>query len=142
MSSANKTDFLKELGARVRQYRTERGMSQEELANLVGYTSEYARSSINKIEAGKSDLPASKISALADALCVPVGRLMGWEEFDQKLDTESIQSKVSALEVFQASFGKSLTDTVTMLLSLDESDLCEIRGEMKQMLKSEKYRDN
>ena len=61
MTDKEKQTFLKEFGCRVKQHRIEKEMSQEELANLVGYTSDNARSSIQKIESGKSDLPASKI---------------------------------------------------------------------------------
>lgn len=50
------------------------GLSQEELAIKVGYTS---RSSIAKIENGDVDIPRSKIIAFAEALdCSPV-ELMG-----------------------------------------------------------------
>lgn len=52
-------------------------MSQEELAKLVGYTS---RSTINKIESGKMDITRSKIEAIANALRVSPGYLMGWED--------------------------------------------------------------
>ena len=48
------------------------GMSQMELAKKVGYTD---RSSIAKIEAGKVDLPQSKIMELAAALHVSAGDL-------------------------------------------------------------------
>ena len=85
MDSTEKAKFLEAFGSRVKKYRIEKELSQEALANLIGYTSDNARSSINKIEAGKSDLPASKIRLLAQALGVPIGSLMGWyDEFDKK----------------------------------------------------------
>lgn len=64
----------------IRNRRIELGMSQEELAQKMGYTS---RSTIAKIEAGKNDIPQSKIQAFAVALNTTPGRLMGWdsEEF-------------------------------------------------------------
>ena len=85
MTDKEKQTFLKEFGCRVKQHRIEKEMSQEELANLVGYTSDNARSSIQKIESGKSDLPASKIRILAEVLDIPVEKLMGW---DHKKPTE------------------------------------------------------
>lgn len=52
------------------------GLSQETLAQKVGYTS---RSSIAKIENGEVDIPLSKIIAFAKSLhCTPM-ELMGWE---------------------------------------------------------------
>lgn len=60
----------------IKNRRTELGMSQEELAEKMGYTS---RSTIAKIEAGKNDIPQSKIQAFAKALDTTPGFLMGWE---------------------------------------------------------------
>lgn len=131
--------FLSEFGMRIKKYRTESGMTLEELANRIGYTSENARSSVQKIEAGKSDLPASKIRNIAMVLNVPVGVLMGWDDFDEKIDTKKLQKEVDLIELIEQQHGKSTTEAFTMYTQLDIDDQGEIRGEMKQMLKSEKY---
>lgn len=61
------------------------GLSQDALAEKVGYTS---RSSIAKIENGDVDIPRSKIIAFADALkCSPM-ELMGWEDLDESKEKE------------------------------------------------------
>ena len=52
-------------------------LSQEELAKKLGYKS---TSTIAKIEAGKIDLPQSKIKDFADALETTPSALMGWNE--------------------------------------------------------------
>lgn len=70
---------------RIRLRREELNMSQEELALKLGYKS---RSSINKIEMGKSDIAQSKISAFADALDTTVSYLMGWESEEIKDNSE------------------------------------------------------
>lgn len=49
-----------ELYRNIKQLREEKGLSQDELARLTGYTS---RSSIAKIEKGEVDLQQSKILA-------------------------------------------------------------------------------
>lgn len=54
--------------------REKQGLSQDALASMVGYGD---RSSIAKIEAGKVDLPQSKIAAFAKALHVSPAQLMG-----------------------------------------------------------------
>ncbi len=58
----------------IKQLRTEKGMSQQELANQTGYQD---RSSIAKIEAGLVDLPQSKILLFAKVLDVSPAKLMG-----------------------------------------------------------------
>lgn len=78
----------------IRNRRIELGMSQEELAQKMGYTS---RSTIAKIEAGKNDIPQSKIQAFAAALNTTPGRLMGWDS--EELKTPEIASDITVFPV-------------------------------------------
>ena len=68
------------LADRVRLRREELGISQEQLALRMGYSS---RTSINKIENGR---PCSQkiIARLAEALSVSIPYLMGWEDEEQE----------------------------------------------------------
>lgn len=59
----------------IRLRREELGMSQQELADKLGYTS---RSTITKIESGENDLTQSKIEAFAKALKISPIELMGY----------------------------------------------------------------
>jgi len=61
----------------IKKKRLELGMSQEELAKKVGYSS---RSMIAKIEAGDIDLYQSKIEEIAIALETTSAELMGWKK--------------------------------------------------------------
>ena len=61
----------------IKMLRESKGLSQDALAELTGYTS---RSSIAKIEKGLVDLPQSKIIAFAKALGVTPIELMGLKE--------------------------------------------------------------
>lgn len=64
------------IGGRIKARREELGMSQEELANKIGYKS---KSSINKIELDVQQLRQSKIKAVADALSTTTDYIMGWD---------------------------------------------------------------
>lgn len=55
----------KELGRTIRIRREELGLTQEELARRVGWSS---KGSVNKVELGKVGVPKSKMPALAKAL--------------------------------------------------------------------------
>lgn len=70
----------------IKNLREAKGLSQDDLAKLTGYTS---RSSIAKIEKGEVDLQQSKILAFAKALGTTPGKLMGLTENDyvEKVDT-------------------------------------------------------
>lgn len=60
----------------IRAYRKEAGLTQDELALRMGYTD---RSSIAKIEAGKVDLPHSKVKQFADVFGTTPEHLLGWD---------------------------------------------------------------
>ena len=69
----------------IKRLRLEQNMTQDELAQKVGYTS---RSSINKIESGKVDLPQSKIVEFASVLGVTPSQLMGWHDVGDETDDD------------------------------------------------------
>lgn len=70
-----------ELYKRIKQRREELGISQEELAKMLGYRS---RSTIAKIEKGENDITQSKIASFAEALKTTPSYLMGWDDGDKK----------------------------------------------------------
>lgn len=82
-----------ELSERVKNRREQMGLSQEDLAARMGYSS---RSSINKIENGR---PCSQkiIARLAEALNVSVPYLMGWEEEMEKNPVELAERHIEIL---------------------------------------------
>lgn len=111
-----RNDFMN-IGYRIRKRREELGLSQEELANRLGYKS---RSTINKIEAGVNDIVQSKIIAFAEALNTTPAYLMGWEEnADVKSETNlyasGIPDNIYMIPVFDsvsAGFGALAEDYI------------------------------
>lgn len=73
-----------EIGERIKKKREELGMSQDELAKKVGYTS---RSSVAKVETNANGMVQSKLIAFAKALETTPAYLMGWED-ELPSDTE------------------------------------------------------
>ncbi len=61
---------------RIKERRKALGLSQSELASILGYED---RSSISKIESGINDLTQSKIEEFAAALQTTPAYLMGWD---------------------------------------------------------------
>lgn len=95
-----------DLYVNIKKLREEQGMSQDELAELTGYTS---RSSIAKIEKGLVDLPQTKIISFAKALNVSPSQLTGWNEikprtiaahFDGDEYTEEELAKIKEFAAF------------------------------------------
>lgn len=67
---------MRELYKNIKRLREEKGLSQDALAKLTGYTD---RSSITKIEKGQVDLQQSKIELFAKALGTSSSELVGWD---------------------------------------------------------------
>ena len=71
------------IGDRIKQRRIELGMSQQELATAMGYTS---KSTINKIELGKNDVSQSKVVKFSKVLNTTPSYLMDWDLDDENND--------------------------------------------------------
>lgn len=65
-----------ELYRNIKKRRLALGLTQEELATLVGYS---GKSMIARIEKGDVDLPLPKVIAIAKALRISPSELVGWE---------------------------------------------------------------
>lgn len=71
------------IGERIKLRRIELGMTQQELAEKVGYN---GKTAISKIESGERELRQTKIRPMAEALDTTVEYIMGWEESEPQLD--------------------------------------------------------
>ncbi len=115
------------IGERIRSRRIALGMTQEELAEKVGYES---KSTINKIESGvntKRGLSQSKIKAFADALGTTPAYIMGWEnESSSDLFPINIMSRMVRIPIFKnipasCGYGSWAEDEVVDYISLPSS---------------------
>ncbi|MBR5795383.1 MAG: helix-turn-helix transcriptional regulator [Erysipelotrichaceae bacterium] len=75
------------VGSRIKQRRESLGMTQEELAQKVGYTN---RTTITKIEKGVNDIIQSKLWEFANALRTTPGYLLGYDEPDSTTNDKFI----------------------------------------------------
>lgn len=92
-----KEEAKKIFGENLRRIRISRGITQEELASKLGYTN---RSSINKIEVGRSDMPRSKIEEAAKVLNVSPLELFKNEPLEENTVLEEIvDEQLKALEI-------------------------------------------
>ncbi len=79
------------IGERIAQYRQEKGLSQEELAHLLGYKS---RSTINKIEKGERDAPRKMVAQLSIVLNVSPLDILGENEKSPSLSKRKALSNM------------------------------------------------
>ena len=126
-----KKEFMKTLGNNIRMYREQKGLSQEELANRCGWTTNNARSTISKIESGVNDVPTSKVKVIAEQLGVSVCDLMN--------SSANVQTKDKIRKLIEQCYGKEVYETLSSLLDLDASDQKVIKTMIDSMLSAEKY---
>lgn len=72
---------MSNIGIYIKERREALGMSQEELAEKMGYKS---RSTIAKIEKGVNDVTQTNIVKFAEVLRTTPGYLMGWQKMEKK----------------------------------------------------------
>ena len=78
------SEIAKFIGQRIRNYRTQRGLSQEKLAELSGCHPTY----IGQVERGEKNATLESIEKIASALNVPLSQL--FEKLDNSDAYESI----------------------------------------------------
>lgn len=78
------------IGDRIKNRRIELGLTQQELAERIGYK---GKTAISKIESGERALRQTKIKPVADALETTTEYIMGWEESEtiEKLERLAIE---------------------------------------------------
>lgn len=90
----NVNNFQEEFGERVRVRREQVGMTQEELANKLGYKH---KTSVSKIEKGITVVPSSMVIKIAQALGIPVQQLMGRDRIDNAVISARLDKEVEIL---------------------------------------------
>lgn len=135
-------------GQIIKFLREERGMTQEQLAELMGYSH---KSSINKIEMGKSDLPQSKLVAFAKIFSVSPCELIGIEEgsiateeqkklWDEKYNAnESLKNEVRLIEAVQKQYGKDAVKILALFNSLNKNGKQKAVENLEDLTAIEKY---
>lgn len=88
------------VGERIKRARQDKGITQTELAERLGYKS---RSSINKIEVEGRDIPRSMVVKFAQALGVTPSYLMGWDDEDLDIPSESNEALKLAKKIEEMS---------------------------------------
>lgn len=74
------------IGQMIRERREALGLSQQQLADLVGYKT---RGSVSKLETTR-DMPIRKVIPVAQALGISVAELVGWTSDEDVPDTDVI----------------------------------------------------
>ena len=117
-------EFIMEVGEKIRKLRKTAGLSQVELAGMLGVS----KQSLYKYETGVvRNIPFEKIEKLAQILHTTPQYLLGWDEPSDALENGRTESR--RLEKY----------FMTMFESLDDLDKGRLIGSAETMLKQSKY---
>jgi transcriptional regulator with XRE-family HTH domain len=120
--------FLMELYKNIRSRRIALKMTQQELAQKLGYKS---TSTIAKIESGENDIPQAKIAAFASALDTTPAELMGIN------NAAPVQNLPENTVTCMISKGKpQLEKLIKKLDSLSEKDLNRLLSVIKPLIEN------
>jgi len=122
------------IGDRIKSKRMEIGLSQEELANKVGYSS---RSSVNKIEAGTRQPQADDLVKFAKALDTTVDYLLNGIEIE-RTQLRELSDQSHLFDYIEKMCGKDATYAVHLFTQLKEFDKGKVVGMMEQILNTYK----
>lgn len=111
--------------------RLKMGYTQQQVAEIMGIT----KSTYCGYETGKRQPDVAKIKLLANILCTS-GDVLLETGFDQNRNLHLSNSLSNQIE---KEYGASSFQALELYGQLDVDDQGEIRGEIKQMLKAEKY---
>ena len=117
------------IGQRIKKRRMELKWSQRELSDRMKYSN---HSTITRIEAGKVDIPQSRIVQFADVLGVSVAHLMGWEEEIEKDPVGTAEKH------FEMLMDKDFSDIYEDFKLLDESQRKIVRDLVRSLAATKK----
>lgn len=106
------------LGEKIKKRREELNLTQEELAEKLGYKS---RSTINKVELGKNDLTQSKIIAYAKALDTTPNYLMDYDNNIEPISLERNVVKIPVLGRIPAGIPMEAIEDINDYIEIPES---------------------
>ncbi|MEO8391576.1 MAG: helix-turn-helix transcriptional regulator [Chloroflexota bacterium] len=144
-------DVKKTIGEQIRKAREGKGLSQADLAHLVGKT----RNAISSYETGAHTPPATELPELADILTVPLTFFFGQDDFETAVATYEIELTLKQLPppfrklaIHQLHLVVDLYDVLTVGVSersirISEDwgwDMPTVTGTMRQMI--DEYRQS
>lgn len=97
------------IGDRIKERRLDLGMTQEELADKVGFK---ARASVSRLEGGDRNIPLSKLKKLAEVLETTVGYLMGMEDNMGTTTTNTGNHNTTNTNNYYSDCGSSTKETI------------------------------
>ena len=125
---------MDKIGERIKETRTKRGLSQEELAKRTGFKD---KSSISKIEKGTRRPQIEDLKKIAEVLGVHVDYLVSGILIEQE-QLRELSEKSHLFDYVSKLYGPETSNAVHLFSQLDPFQKGKIIGMMEQMLNTYK----
>lgn len=122
---------MSKFSARLKELRQSKNLTQQKLADYL----KTSKSSINMYERGEREPGLEMVETIADFFNVDLDYLLGKSDIPNK----ALVHSYNLADLPMASKVDPDMFILYMYKQLDTEDKAEIRGEMKQMLKADKY---
>lgn len=119
------------IGERIKRKRQELKWSQRELSKRMGYQN---HSTITKIEAGKVDIPQSRIVQFAEVLGVSIAHLMGW---DEEIEKDAVATAERHIEILMDEDFVGMFDDFHVLDSTQRKIVVDLAHSLAETKKAE-----
>ena len=125
-----------DIGTRIKSLRTQCGMSQNELAQKIGYTS---RTTISKIESGNIKITTEDVVKFAKSLHTTVPYLMGWNENENNEQSQSYYLSPETSKIAQQIYdNKELSLLFDAAKDAEPEDLQTVHSMLMALKRKEK----
>lgn len=125
---------MDKIGERIKETRTKRGLSQEELAKRTGFKD---KSSISKIEKGTRRPQVEDLKKIAEVLGVHIDYLVDGIVIERE-EYQNIANESHLFDYAAKLYGEDTSHAIHLFSQLKEFDRGKIIGMMEQMLNTYK----
>lgn len=123
-------------GEKIKELRKKAKLTQQQLADILGVK----KASIQKYESGSvANLKKDTIEILAEVFSVSPTYIIGWEEYDKKVDVKSLSDEVAFIEEIQLRFGYVGVEFYNVFLELNEEGRRKLLFYAEDLQGNEKY---
>lgn len=125
-----------EIGKRIKTLRTSTRLTQDELGEKLGVK----KAAIQKYENGSIvNLKIDTIKKLAEIFNVLPAYIMGWDKFDEEIDTDPIKKEIRLAELLSEIFDEDKKELILKTFELNQSGQDKLFSYMNDLIQLDKY---
>lgn len=127
-----------EIGKRIKMLRSTSGLTQDELGEKLGVK----KAAVQKYESGSIvNLKVDTIKTLAEIFNVTPAYIMGWDKFDEEINTDEIKKEIRLVELLDDRFDEVRKDLIFKAFDLNEEGKNKLFSYLNDLVQLDKYKN-